>query len=118
MDGIDQILLLYFGTNFLATLIWWIIPAAFYYNRSKYNLPAKGIVWPTNIDFIKTLFDHDGGLMIVLFSILGVITMTPVLCGTILCIGVCKLFKVMSFSKNEKKEIEVQIALGTIEKNK
>lgn len=109
-------LILYLSINFLLTLIWITIPGVMQIYRRKYNLPPKMVIWPVTNNFIMEISENASG--IVIFTIFATFLTVPIIIGYFIYKSISCIFISIAFSKKEKKEIAVQIALGTMGEKK
>jgi hypothetical protein len=116
MDQGILYLILYLSINFLVTLIWVTIPGGMQIYRRKYNLPPKMVIWPMTSNFIMEISENASG--IVIYTIFAPFLIVPIIICYFIYKSISCIFGSISFSKKEKKEIAVQIALGTMEGKK
>ena len=105
--------IIYLGVNCLMTLIWWIIPVYINWCRRKYNLPPKMVIWPIPTDLLEGV---GGG--VIPMTLAGLLGAAPAIIVYTICYIIYKVFHRcivgVAFSKEEK----VQIAVGSISKEK
>lgn len=116
MDFLFDPRIIYLTVNFLVTLVWFTIPWWVNAHRKKYDLPPKR-VWPIPIAVYKDM-DLDSA---VIYSIVGgfFIATIPIIVGYVVIYrGLYKPFRWCIMNIAFSKEEKVQIAVGSIEKEK